>query len=183
MARVGDLKAFHERLGGDDFCSYSAVRNYHHVDDRRPDQEREAPARYLARVAGAFRVDPGWLLTGEGEPTVAKGAEAEVLRRIGQRFSDGLTDHLARSFGHSLPEGAEPAFWRTFGAFTSHFTSEDPDELVGDGIARLAAAYRAPLASLSIEPSTISDDALTDYIDLMSHALRRIIPTEEPNDA
>lgn len=87
---VATLKEFHERLGGEEFVSYGAVRNYHFIASDRtgrepkrqfgqdiPADERVAPAPYLAAVARTFDVRLEWLVTGEGPVT-----EEEYRRRI-----------------------------------------------------------------------------------------------------
>ena len=92
---IETLKEFHERIGGDDFKSYSAVRNYHHCD-HDPKRERVAPADYLARVAKVFGVRLEWLITGERPVTVGQQVTEDALAEEEQR-REGLDEEAEKS--------------------------------------------------------------------------------------
>lgn len=142
---VRSLKEFHQRLGGEDFISYAAVRNYHsvHNHSRRtvvrfgeetPKDERIAPAPYLARVADRFGVRLEWLATGEGPVTIEEaelqsaGQDAvevaaklvDSWRRGPDAFTDEVSSALKAHFGHLPSPVARAVFVHTLGRLRSN---------------------------------------------------------------
>ena len=75
------LREFHRRLTEDGRydISYQSVQKYH--------QDRPVPAHYMAQVARVFGVDAGWLVTGEGRPSVEFTHPAmDTVRRHWSRY-------------------------------------------------------------------------------------------------
>jgi transcriptional regulator with XRE-family HTH domain len=82
------LKEFHERLGGREFVSYSAVRNY--------ELDRDPPVSYLLQVSRNFAIRLEWLLTGDGARTEAEQEGTDAASTGVLRLGRGMESRAAK---------------------------------------------------------------------------------------
>jgi hypothetical protein len=91
------LRSFWVEIGGDDVVSYEGCRNYH----GQTDNPRDPSAAYLRAVVMRFRVNPMWLLTGDGPEFW------EDLRRALRAPASGAEQPLWAAAVEAVPEIAE----------------------------------------------------------------------------